>query len=137
MVLSRANFPIANYHSGLYYDPERSGEGINLIIAKQDQRQIAALTWYTYRNNQQLWLVGSTNFDVGTDSLTINVSRTEGTGFGTTFNSADIERIPWGSVTVSFPACGKLILDYSSDNEFGSGQQALIQLLGVADLDCQ
>lgn len=133
---SHANFPVANYHSGLYYDPERSGEGVNLIISKQDQRQIATLTWYTYRNNQQLWLVGSTDFEAGADSLTINVSRTQGTGFGPAFNPADIERIPWGSVSLSFPSCGKVILDYSSDNEFSSGQQTLTQLLGIADLNC-
>jgi hypothetical protein len=132
------NFPIAAYHSGLYYDPNRSGEGINLLIAKQGERQIAAINWYTYHNGRQLWLVGSTDYQAGVDTLAFDVFSTSGTGFGVAFNPDDVKTRPWGTITITFPSCGKLVLDYnSSDDEFGSGNQELEHLLGIAGLNCE
>ena len=136
LIDTSSNFPISGYQSGLYYDPDRSGEGINLIISEQGSRRTAAFNWYTYNTNKQLWLAGNVEIEAGADNLVIDVIRTEGTGFGQAFNSDDIQTVPWGTVTLSFPACDKIIVDYSS-GEFGSGRQELTKLLGVSDLACQ
>lgn len=136
LIETNANFPIAGYHSGLYYDPDRSGEGINLIISEQNQRRVAAMNWYTYDKSQQLWLVGNVDFEAGVDSLTFDVISTSGTEFGEAFFPQDVQNIPWGTVTLTFPACNRLIVNYNSD-EFGTGQQELTKLLGVSDLGCQ
>ena len=133
---TNGNFPIQGVHSGLYYDPARSGEGINLIISEQDQRRVLAINWYTYHNNQQFWLTGNTDFEAGIDSLTIDIFSTQGSGFGPEFNPENFELVPWGTVTLTIPSCNRIIIDYRNNDEFGSGRQELIKLLGVADLDC-
>ncbi|MCH9697388.1 MAG: spondin domain-containing protein [Gammaproteobacteria bacterium] len=138
LIETNSNVPISGNLSGLYYDPDRSGEGINLLITKQDQRNIATLNWYTYHNNQQLWLVGNTDYQEDSDQLTIDLSSSQGSGFGPAFNPAAFELVPWGSVTLTFPSCDRVIIDYTSSNPaFGSGRQELVKLLGVADLKCE
>ena len=131
------NFPLEGKHSGLYYNPQNSGDGINLTISKQGDRLFATATWYTYRNGSQMWLVGSADFEAGDDSITMDIIRTDGASFGVDFNADDVERIIWGNATISIPSCDHLNMSFtSSENPIESGSLTYQRLANIEGLNC-
>ncbi len=135
---TQGNFPLAGEHSGLYFIPENSGDGVNLIISEGEENNTVLVTWYTYRDGQQMWLVGSTGFLTGDTEVTISMFRTSGGQFGDDFNADDVEVTPWGSVSVSIPTCGHMNMAFEGTeniDEFGTAQYT--QLTGVGDLRCE
>ncbi len=132
------NLPLSGHQSGLYHDPERSGEGINVLIATLGERRFIFVTWFTYHDGNPLWLVGNIDFQNGDDQVQIPLFRTSGTGFGEFFNADDVELTPWGTISIAFPSCGHLAGSYQSDDTaFGSGTLMLEQLVGISGLACE
>ncbi len=137
LLTTDGNFPLEGKHSGLYFNPENSGDGINLTISKQGDRHFATATWYTYRNGAQMWLVGSADFEVGDDSITMDIIRTDGASFGDDFNADDVERIVWGNATISIPSCDHLNMSFTStENPVESGSLAYQRLANIEGLGC-
>ena len=87
---------------GTYYDPARDGEGF--MLAVEGDGSIFVITWYTYLNGEQIWLIGS-----GTrngDQLVIDpMVITSGAKFGSEFDPADVIRRTFGTITVDFRDC--------------------------------
>lgn len=125
-------FPIDARMSGLYYAAERAGEGLSLNIANTVNGPTIAVTWYTYRNGQQLWLVGSATLSEAQDQVTIEMFETTGGQFGDAFVSDDVELETWGVVTLRFPDCGVVEVGY--DGLDGAGDIVMEPL--VADSFC-
>lgn len=120
-------FPMSEAMSGLYYDPERAGEGISVFVGPGGEGRVIALTWYTYVNGQQLWLVGSAELPDDSSEVAIELFSTEGAGFGDAFQSAAVNTISWGQLIVRFPECDQL--DVQFDGIDGSGALTLIPLV--------
>jgi hypothetical protein len=51
-------------------------------------------------------------------------------------NAEDVLLELWGSITITHPACGRMILDWDGGLEFGTGTLQMEQLVNVAGLDC-
>lgn len=101
-------FPMNEAMSGLYFDPERAGEGMSVFVGPGLEGRVIAVTWYTYVNGQQLWLVGSAALADESDEAVIELFSTSGAGFGDAFQSDDVNTIPWGQLVVRFPKCDQL-----------------------------
>ncbi len=130
-------FPLSGEHSGLYFNPENSGDGLSVVISQSDDRSFVLVTWYTYRNGEQMWLVGSADFVPGDTRSTLDLFRTTGAGFGSDFDADDVTVIPWGKLTLTVPHCGFMNIDFTgSENSAESGSVQLSQLAGVGDLSC-
>jgi hypothetical protein len=62
------------------------------------------LTWYTYLNGEQVWLIGTgvqSGNTIAFDDLVI----TSGAEFGPDFDPADVVREPWGSLVLEYSDC--------------------------------
>jgi len=85
----------------------------------------------------QFWIQG-----VGTiDGKTITVSEaffTRGASWGSGFNPTDVERVPWGSISLDFDGCNSATLSYNSvaKGDFGSGSLDMQRITSLAGLNC-
>ena len=118
--------------SGTWYDPARNGEGFILEITEDTNtgEARAVISWYTYNadnSGSQSWLYG-----VGPvigDTALVDLSITEGTGFGTNFNADDVNVTPWGQLSIAFTSCGTAEVSFNSlDSTFGSGNMSVQRL---------
>jgi hypothetical protein len=91
--------------SGSYYDPARSGEGIQ--IAVEGASGLASLAWYTYRDGAQLWAIGAGSLQG--ESLSVsNAVLANGTGFGREFDPEDVQRTPFGEFELRWLDCNRV-----------------------------
>ena len=87
--------------AGTWYNPSRDGEGFQLAV--EGDEDVHVLTFYTYLNGEQVWMIGP-----GTragNSIEFDVIVTRGTGFGSQFNPAEVQRTPFGKITMDFEDC--------------------------------
>ncbi|MDZ7790684.1 MAG: hypothetical protein U5L08_09370 [Xanthomonadales bacterium] len=93
---------------GNFYNPQRSGEGIQLTLENDGETYV--LTYYTYLNGEQVWLIGLGTLDDGGinfDSMSI----TDGADYGADFDPDDVESRRWGSIDMDFIDCNRAVLD--------------------------
>ena len=119
-VYSRASMKIDQAHTGLWYNPNESGQGINFYLL-EDNRVV--VLWNTYDNegNQQ-WLVGVGNHDEFTASL--DVYTREGGSFPPI--ESESEAVYWGKANIAFSDCNTGYFNWrpleSNDYQYGSTQ---------------
>jgi hypothetical protein len=94
--------------SGSYYAATRTGEGVQVEIGRIGSRRVLFLTWYTYFQGQQRWIVGSADLSAGATVVTVPLFVTTGGQFGSGFNPAQVSMSSWGSATLEFPNCSSM-----------------------------
>ncbi|MEM9301809.1 MAG: hypothetical protein AAGE01_06845 [Pseudomonadota bacterium] len=97
--------------SSTFFDPARDGEGIQLALLPDGETVV--LTWYTYVDGEQLWLIGAGPLIDGRAML--DVVSTTGARFGAAFRPEDVVREPWGRVAVELLDCNRLAVEASPD----------------------
>ncbi len=126
------DFEVSPGHSGLFYNPERSGEGF-MVDTLPDGR--ALMLWFTYDNGEPMWLTSMGEL-VGASIVLDQVFVTNGGQFGPAFDPADVNAIPWGSIVLDFEDCDQGMASYVSDVGYGAGQFELVRLSNIAGLRC-
>lgn len=129
-----ANTAIRNHHSGVWYNPEQDGHGLNINVL-DDQRMV--IFWYTYDNNgNQLWLVGSGSFE--NDVATLDVVSTRDALFPPNFDADDVERADWGTFEISFEGCDQAQFQWNPNagTGFTAGSMPMTRLARNAGLAC-
>jgi len=107
--------------SGSYYDAARPGEGMFVEVGRVGERRVLFISWYTYFQGAQRWIIGNVDFPEGATSVTVPLSITAGTGFGANFNPDDVQTIEWGSAVFRFLSCTEMGFDWvNNDGESGS-----------------
>jgi hypothetical protein len=128
----RCTRDIEPYHSGLWFDPARDGEGF-VLEKLQDGRFFG--TWYTYDlDGTQMWLAGI-GVLVG-DTIDMQMIRTSGGIFGPAFDPALVVREPWGKLRFRFSSCDIAHVDYVGPAEYGHGSYRLVHLARLAGHAC-
>ena len=90
--------------SGTWWNSARSGEGFVLEFGFSNGALTLFASFYTYLGGDQMWLtVQSTAID-GSE-VTVAVFITNGAMWGDAFDPADVNLLPWGTGTLSFPGC--------------------------------
>ena len=122
--------------SGTYYDPAAPGTGLVLQLQIGSNWSAPArpfIVWYTYDlTGRPLWLVGEGSY-VDPQTLRFEVVTTTGPRFGPTFDPNAVQRTPWGTVTLRFPApraCTASVLEWNSTVGFGAGTIPITRLTG-------
>lgn len=96
---------------GNWFNPMRDGEGFQLAVEGNGDLHI--LTFYTYLDGEQLWMIG-TGMLVG-DVIEFNdMHITRGTGFGPAFDAEEVERILFGKITMQFEDCNNATIQIES-----------------------
>lgn len=93
-------------NQGTLYDPARSGEGFQLAV--QGESGIFVLTWYTYLDGEQVWIIG-TGTQAGNQLVFDDLVITSGGDFGADFNPDNVVRTFWGSIIFLFTDCNNAI----------------------------
>ncbi|MFU8830824.1 MAG: zinc-dependent metalloprotease family protein [Wenzhouxiangella sp.] len=129
-------------HSGSYFDPDRDGEGWLIEILNDDY---AAMSWFTYppldgsasdhNFGEQAWMVGVGAIS-GNRIFFDDILLTRGQGFGSSFDPASLELLPWGSAEFEFVNCSSGTVDYQGPPAFGSGHREVQRLVGIPGLPC-
>lgn len=95
---------------GAFFDPNRDGEGFHFGV---EVGEVFVMTWYTYLNGQQVWMIGTGTRDdqrVVFDDVVI----TSGAEFGSGFDPADVVKEPFGEIIVDFTDCNNFTATVNS-----------------------
>jgi hypothetical protein len=86
---------------GAFFNALRDGEGFHFGV---EAGSIYVMTWYTYLDGKQVWMIGTGVRD-GNRVVFSDVVITYGADFGSGFDPADVVREPFGEITVDFSDC--------------------------------
>ncbi|MEN1728482.1 MAG: hypothetical protein AAGJ52_08570, partial [Pseudomonadota bacterium] len=108
-------------HTAMWFNPERSGEGLVVEVLANDQ---VLLYWFTYdHEGNQRWLqgVGAVSFnDPELPSVFFSdFYETRGPIFGPAFNPDNLEIIPAGTAELTFQDCENGLFTYQVNGEAG------------------
>ena len=87
---------------GASFDPARDGEGFHLAV--EGTGSTFVMTWYTYLDGKQVWIIGS-GVRNGSRIVFAPMIITYGANFGSEFNQEDVVRETFGTVTADFSDC--------------------------------
>ena len=123
--------------SGSWYTPERNGEGFTLQVLEDGS---AHALWFTYppagSAAQQAWIYASGGRIEGDRIRFEGAFTTRGPRFGTGFDPAAVQVIPWGSLEFRFSSCNEAQLSYAGPAAWGSGTRTVTRLTALAELEC-
>jgi hypothetical protein len=97
---------------GAFYKLERDGEGFQL--AAEGDGSVFVMTWYTYLDGKQVWMIGAGAPD-GNQIVFEPMIITSGANFGSEFNKADVVRRTFGKITADFSDCNNFTATVDSD----------------------
>ena len=97
---------------GAFFDPDRDGEGFHFGV---EAGEVFVMTWYTYLNGQQAWMIGTGTRD-GQRVVFEDVVITSGAYFGSEFYPADVDKEPFGEIIVDFTDCNSFTATVNSQH---------------------
>ena len=96
-----SDFVVTSGISGTWYDPQRSGEGFMIDVAKDG---VVAVSFYTYdTQGGQMWIIGAGT--VNGNAFVIDFEVTDGGIYGSAFDPLLVNHYPWGTGTFTFTSC--------------------------------
>jgi hypothetical protein len=135
--IPQANAVIDASYSGSYFNPDKSGFGVDVEMINANE---AAFAWYTYDNNgNQAWVIGVGTVNQATSSISGNAFITKGMVFGTFAPAPTVEA--WGTLTLTFTGCNTGILSWTSNynsggRTFTDGSQPIGRLTSLGHTPC-
>ncbi|MGJ8662765.1 MAG: WD40/YVTN/BNR-like repeat-containing protein [Marinicella sp.] len=130
---AQPDFVINDNVSGIWYNRDQSGHGLQLEVIELNGVQAILAAWYVYHEGQPIWLIGVG--EINDNEVTIDLNITDNTGFPVAdFQASDIQQTPWGNI--------KLILDTDQSGqliwssilpEFNNGSMAIERLTQIAN----
>jgi hypothetical protein len=95
---------------GAFFDPSRDGEGFHFGV---EVNEVFVMTWYTYLNGLQVWMIGTGSRD-GLRVVFENIVITSGADFGSQFDPADVVKEHFGNIIVDFTDCNSFTATVNS-----------------------
>lgn len=139
--------PISGYMTGNWYDPNHSGQGIQVEVGELQSvdsfPRYITIAWYTFDDlGVPYWLFGSGTFNAGDTSATVQLGYSSGGGFaGNSGGSATA--VLWGTFNVQFADCNTMQFSYQSTAGLpagvptGNGTRTFQRLTQMNGLTCQ
>lgn len=133
--------PINGRITGSFFDTAHPGEGIFLEIGETGGVPVLFFAWFTYDSQGiPYWLIGQVSVPEGTRTIQIPTQYYAGGGFAGAFTS--VQGRAWGTVTMSFPTCDRMTLQFASGAvpagvPSGSGTRNWSRLLGADGFACE
>jgi hypothetical protein len=93
--------------SGNYFDPDRSGEGVQIV--QESDGQTFVIAYYSYLDGEQMWAFGSGQRE-GDRIVFGDTVITRGADYGADFDPDAVERIPFGTITADILDCNRIHL---------------------------
>ena len=130
-----ANQQPHQHYSGLWHDSERAGEGF-IVEVLEDGRGLVYWLTYTPEGPGQAWFSGVGQFD-GNVLHIDEMIQPVGGRFGASFDPDDVERVPWGTLTVTFNEDDTARVSWDSVLDgYGSGSYPITRIARPMLADC-
>lgn len=139
------SLPISGYMSTNWANPNQSGEGV--VVQVYDDYDSAtrtlALAWFTYDElGLPFWIYGQATFDIGARTLDVPTYYFQNGLFAPATPSADAGHQSWGTITLNFPDCGHMHMQFDGSaaavqGPAGSGDETFVRVADVNGLVCQ
>jgi hypothetical protein len=125
-----ASYQIGADLSGTFFDPAQDGHGWFIEATDIGGVPGVVVTWYTYRDGEQVWLVGAAPVDG--DSARVPLSITRGGDFPPGFVPANLTVEPWGEVLLRFSSQDQGSATWTTTQSgFVNGSMPLTRLTGI------
>lgn len=127
--------------TGSFFDTAHPGEGIFLEIGETGGVPVLFFAWFTYDTQGiPFWLIGQASVPEGTRTIQIPTQFFANGGFAGNFTNA--QGFAWGTVTMSFPTCDRMTLQFTSGAvpngvPTGNGTRNWSRLLGADGFACE
>lgn len=127
---------LSNVHSGSWFNPEQGGAGLYLeVIQREGEQHGVNMSWYANRNGEPFYLIGSQNgLTYSDNTVSVPMYEVSGAKFGDEFDSTDVVKTEWGTMTLTVKDCNNITLNY--DGLDGQGEIALTRLTFIKELTC-
>lgn len=114
------------------------GQGLMLTVTRIEDERVVVLSWNTYLQGEQRWLIGAGQVGPGSDSVTIPMQMTLGGDWAQLHDETLVEKWDWCNVALSFSSCdqGELMFD-SLMPEYGTGTVSLSRITDTEGLICE
>ncbi len=134
---AETDFAVNSRISGAWYNTSRDGEGWLIEILANDTALIYGFTYPPsgQTNAEQTWLIGVGRVVENRIEI-VDVQITAGASFGAAFDPDDVQRLPWGQLTLRFESCDRAAVHYSGPLEFTQGATELTPLTRLNDASC-
>ncbi|HEY7905582.1 MAG TPA: DUF1800 family protein [Wenzhouxiangella sp.] len=136
-MLSVANSPEwtkPSHLSGSWFDPAKDGQGMVVQVLNPTT---VLMTWFTFdHEGNPAWLQGVGSFDGDTATFD-ELLRFEGPKFGPSFDPADRQSIPSGSLSITFKSCDAAEASFKGIEPFIDDTLNLGRLTSVAGFNCK
>jgi hypothetical protein len=110
---------LTQHHSGAWHDNVKPGEGLLISVTGSGSENTLVVSWYTYLDGRQVWLIGAATYSGAVQQLTVPLITATGASFGEDFSSDDIVYDSWGSGTFILVGCMEAMFSY--DGKYGKG----------------
>jgi hypothetical protein len=123
--------------SGAWHNPDMDGQGWNIEMVGTGSGNRFLFYFYGYEDNgERLWLLGITD-DVGDSSITADVLRFSGMGFGGNFDPSSLADESVGSMTFDFTDCKNATVTFApSGNDLSAFTMPARRITNIASVDC-
>lgn len=140
--------PISGYMTGNWYDPNHSGEGIQVEVGELQASgstfpRYITIAWYTFDSTGvPYWLFGTGFFNAGDKTATVQLGYSSGGSFAGSGSVAGAPQL-WGTFNVQFADCNTMQFSYQSTTGLpagvptGSGTKTWQRLSQMNGLTCQ
>ncbi len=130
------NNGINGCHSGSWYSPSQDGHGFMAEILENNAGTIMLMTWYTYVDGEQVWMVG--NGPVEGNSATLSVLYGAGGQFPPNFDPDEVNFEPWGTFTFDLIDNNNATISWTSTEPgFSSDELDVTRLTSLSGLACE
>jgi hypothetical protein len=123
--------------TGQWWNPARDGEGFFVEIIDSGSSNQIGIAMYTFdADGAPLWIVGNAAIGPNDEIVDIPVFEFNGPSWGPAYDPGDLNRIPFGTITVNFPTCDTALFSVQSDGSLPSGDYSLVRITSVEGVGC-
>ena len=134
--VTQSSTSIDGHMSGNWYDPVRSGQGIQLEFT--DQNNAAIAIWFVFGpDGGQNWIYAQGTYDTTKATVTLPATMKTGARFPPLFKPSDVQSTSWGTITLAFTDCNNGTLSWNSTLPgYGIGSMPLSRLTSIRGTKC-
>jgi hypothetical protein len=123
--------------TGQWWNPARDGEGFFIEIIDTGSGNQIGVAMYTFdADGDPLWIVGNAVIGPDDEIVGIDVFEFNGPSWGPGYDPDDLNRIPFGTITVSFPNCDNALFSVQTDGALQDSDYALSRITSVEGVGC-
>lgn len=117
--------------SGLWFNPDQSGHGLQLEVLKSNGTAVLFASWYVMMDGQPMWLTGTGILNK--EMAFVNMFISSGAEFPPAFNTSDVQLIPWGVIKFKFNDLNNATITWETDiNGFNNGELDIQRLTSLS-----